>query len=87
MCVCVSLATLRNSDRTKQICLWMTIYIFIMEIPCVVLEWGLKVCSNFNNAITFTFGLNPWERHESPYPSSSGLNSIIVVLLQTWLWD
>ena len=24
-----SLATLMSSDRTKQICLWMTIYIYI----------------------------------------------------------
>ena len=27
-----------------------------------------------------------WERYEPPYPSSYGLNSISVVLLERWLW-
>ena len=27
-----------------------------------------------------------WERYEPPYPPSYGLNSIIAVLLEGWLW-
>ena len=33
------------------------------------------------------FRLNkPWERYESPYPPSYGLNSTTTVLLGEWLW-
>ena len=35
VCVCVCLATLMSSDRTKQICLWMTIEIYTPLPP-----WG-----------------------------------------------
>ena len=28
----------------------------------------------------------PWERYETPYPSSYGSNSITAVLLEEWLW-
>ena len=43
----VCLATLMSSDRTKQICLWMTIYIYIYTHTCTQIRalWNcLKVC-------------------------------------------
>ena len=42
---------------------------------------------NSIHTIMFTFRLMPLERHEHPYPSSYGLNSITAVLQQGWLWN
>ena len=62
----VCLATLMSSDRTKQICLWMTIYIYIYIYSCIyrlrerkrALEWegfllSIKVCTNLYIPILF----------------------------------
>ena len=40
----VCLATVLSSDRTKQICLWMTIYIYIYVCVCVCVCVCVRVC-------------------------------------------
>ena len=42
----------------------------------------LRLC----NAVYKQKTIDPWERYESPYPSSYGLNSTTTVLLGEWLW-
>ena len=50
-----------------------------------VLDCNIVMILNPDWTITFTFGLMPKRKVWTPYPSSSGFNSITTVQ-QEWIW-
>ena len=64
----VCLATLMSSDRTKQICLWMTIYIYIY----IFQELG-KASKRFRRKRPALFKSGQWHFHQDNAPVHSSI--------------